>query len=62
MTTSELKTMKITKLRKTLKNIITWDSGLIKRSSREIIINAIKRYEKKDSPKYGLFMQNLKNN
>ena len=59
MTTQYLKTLKITRLRKELKNIITWDR--YNGCSRETIINSINRYEKISSPKYNLFMQNLKN-
>tara|TARA_R110000824_G_scaffold34903_1_gene110110 strand:+ start:112 stop:312 length:201 start_codon:yes stop_codon:yes gene_type:complete len=59
MTTKDLKTLKITELRKVLKTIIVWDINLIKKCSREIIISSIERYEDKSSPKHNLFMENL---
>ncbi len=59
MTVQYLKSLKITKLRKEVKKVISWDR--FDGCSREIIINSIEKYEKKSSPKYSLFMQELKN-
>jgi len=59
MTLQYLKSLKITKLRKEIKRVISWDR--FDGCSRETIINRIELYEKKSSPKYCLFIQELKN-
>jgi hypothetical protein len=60
MTVEYLKLLKITKLRKELKRVITWDN--LNGVNRDLIIKRIEEYEKKSSPKYCLFIQNLNNN
>mgnify|MGYP003628835124 FL=1 len=57
MTISELKTLKITKLKKELKNIITWKS--YKGCTLQTILNSIDEYSNITSPKHNLFIQNL---
>ena len=57
MTISELKTLKITKLKKELKNIVTWQS--YEGCTLQTILNSIDEYSNISSPKHNLFIQNL---
>tara|TARA_R110002153_G_scaffold91493_1_gene222922 strand:- start:67 stop:246 length:180 start_codon:yes stop_codon:yes gene_type:complete len=58
MNISELKNLKITKLKKELKSIVTWKS--YNGCSLETILNSIEEYSNIRSPKHNLFIQNLK--